>query len=224
MKKNKIIYASWSEFKKEEIDIICEHVRFPRGQKIWSDKLVGDFIEFEFRRVEIKEILERDLVELVREKAKASYKQLQVPCLVEHGGLIFINTFDVSYPGGLTQPMWDALKADGFIRETHGAGRDTIARAVVGFCDGMTIKTYIGETRGILSDTPRGTREYYWDTIFIPSEGPQTPHNRTYSEMASVDKNGLIEKVSISQSTKAILNFLESRLEAGESTLFRNVY
>jgi len=215
-----IIYATGSPFKREEIDAICADSQL--GLLDGSRGRVGDLFEFTFRQVPMHEVLERDLVEMIRHKARAAYSRLQIPCIVEHGGLIFEEHKDVSYPGGLTQPMWDALGADAFLKETGGAGRRVIARAAVGYCDGSSVAAFVGDTHGSLATAPRGRRGYYWDPVFQPDNPIASPSaaSRTYAEIAD-SPDGLAEKVRISQSTKAMLAFLEHRLAVGEAPLFR---
>jgi inosine/xanthosine triphosphate pyrophosphatase family protein len=215
-----IIYASGSPFKQEEVEAICRLVRFPAGTSTFADRTVGDLFRFEFRKVPPREVLERNLETLVYEKAKSAYKFLQVPCIVEHAGLVFIDLAHEHYPGGLTQPMWDALGADRFIAQTAAANRETIARAVIGYCDGMSIKTFVGETRGRITESPRGTREFYWDPVFQPIGLDGKLHPMTYAEIATDATSGLDYKVQISQSTKAMFAFLMHRLSAGSSLLF----
>jgi inosine/xanthosine triphosphate pyrophosphatase family protein len=161
-----IIYSTTNPHKRAEIEETClsATVALPDG----SFTVVGDVFAFDFRDGHPSEPLERDLEQMVRHKCASAYKNLLVPCIVEHAGLIFEEYLNENYPGGLTQPMWDALGAERFILETNGRGRRVIARAVVGYCDGLTVKCFRGETHGSLSDRPRGSREFYWDTIFIP--------------------------------------------------------
>jgi len=103
--------------------------------------------------------------------------------------------------------MWDALGAEGVVRMKGIAGARVTARAIVGYCDGMAIHLFEGETRGVISETPRGKRDFYWDNIFCPEGGG----NSTYSEIA--DKiDGVIAKMRLSQSQKAIMKFLNFRL------------
>ncbi len=218
-----IVYASGSKFKQEEAAAIQEHVRFPSSGSSWATQIVGQHVAFEFRKGTGREILEMDLGEMVRHKAKTAYRQLQVPCIVEHGGLIFADRYDAGYPGGLTQPMWDALNAEGFIAETRSAGREAIARSVVGYCDGTDVVTFTGETKGFIATSPRGTRSYYWDTIFQPLDESGQKQPLTYAEIVDYGPSGLVRKVLLSQSTKAIVDFAYYRLMRGESPLFRNL-
>ncbi|MCD1643516.1 non-canonical purine NTP pyrophosphatase, partial [Aurantimonas coralicida] len=76
------------------------------------------------------------------------------------------------------------------------------ARAVVGYCDGKQTYTFSGETTGFIADTPRGSRDFYWDVVFCPDEGA----GMTYAEISD-QPGGLQKKIAISQSTKAISAF-----------------
>ena len=196
MRKKKIRYATKSPFKREEVtELLSLRIADPRNS---HEILVGDAFEFEFYDLILEEPLERDIEAMVRHKAKSAYRQIMAPCVVEHAGLI-LERFEVeSYPGGLTQPMWDALGAEQFVRSVSWAGSRAIARALVGYCDGRKIYTFPGERRGAIADGPRGGRDFYWDTVFCPDGGG----NRTYSEIATAD--GLEAKVDISQSTAAM--------------------
>jgi XTP/dITP diphosphohydrolase len=147
---------------------------------------------------------------MVRAEVKKAYEQLKVPCIVEHAGLIFDGYQNKSYPGGLTKPMWNTL-GSAFIQETHSANRSATAKAVVAYCDGMQVVTFEGQTHGTISPEPRGNREFYWDTVFIPHEN--NPGGLTYAEIVDEPSLGLQHKVlKISQSSKAITAFLEWRL------------
>src|SRR5215211_298872 len=107
--KPKILYCSWSKWKMEEWEI-ARHFEQEPGVTIDS------LIEIEFRMVPTEELLLRDLEEMVRKKAISAYRATLVPCIVEHAGLILDGYERASYPGGLTQPMWDALGAEKFIQ------------------------------------------------------------------------------------------------------------
>jgi inosine/xanthosine triphosphate pyrophosphatase family protein len=142
-KKIKIVFVTSSDFKIKENEVFVAEATLSDGTP------VSDLFEFDIRQVPIKEVLEVDLEAMVMAEVTKAYREIKVPCVVEHAGLIF-EGFE-SYPGGLTKPMWNALK-DKFITETHSAGRKVIARAVVAYCDGRGVKTFVGETPGKLAD------------------------------------------------------------------------
>ena len=198
----RIHFVTSSDYKREENAILSRECTLSDG------RIIGDVFEFVLVSNQIVENLEADLVELVRAEAMSAYSQIRKPCLVEHAGLVFADYADQGYPGGLTKPMWNTL-GENFVAETQSRGRAATARAVIGYCDGKSVHIFLGETKGTISDAPRGSREFYWDTVFIP-EG-DNPDGLTYAEI--VEKHGLPHKVTkYSQSTKAMTAFLTWRL------------
>lgn len=204
-----IVYCSWSPFKKEEWEIMKQEFEL----ESCSGRKLADLFRFEFRDVPTTEPLRCDLIEMVRHKVVSAYQAIRVPCIVEHAGLILEGFEAKSFPGGLTQPMWDALEAECFVASCAPLTKRAIARAVVGYCDGLRIKTFIGETVGSLRDTPKGDRQFYWDTVFCPDEAG----GETYAEI--VRSKGLLQKLKYSQSVKALRKFMEYRL-ANDAELF----
>jgi XTP/dITP diphosphohydrolase len=212
--KIKVVYVTSSKFKVQENEAFIKHCKLKDGT------YVRDLFEFEIRANQIKEILEVDLKVMVQAEVVSAYSQIKVPCIVEHAGLIFKDYEKESYPGGLTKPMWDTL-GDNFLNETNSAGRKATARAVIAYCDGMTIRTFVGETHGKLADKLRGSRKFYWDTVFMPVDPNGKVENMTYAEIVE-DKNlGLPYKMEyLSQSSKAMIDFLEYLRENPRSTLW----
>jgi XTP/dITP diphosphohydrolase len=193
----RINYVTSSKYKEKEIKVFIENCNLPDGTP------VKNIFDFHLYPNNIHERLEVDIIKMVTYEVKEAYNQIRIPCIVEHAGLIFEKYKSIGYPGGLTKPMWNTLKHD-FLLETNSANENVIAKAVIGYCDGKEIKTFIGETCGVLSDIPRGNWDFYWDTIFIPD--PKT--NLTYAEI--VEKKGIAEKlIKYSQSAKALISFLE---------------
>jgi len=206
-----VIYCSWSSFKKEEWGCIKDVFELDEkpGYK------PGQLFNLEFRNVPTTEPLLCDLEKMVSFKVESAYRLVRVPCIVEHAGLVLEGYEEKSFPGGLTQPMWDALDAPRFVASCSTLSTRATARAVIGYCDGMNIKTFVGETNGSLAATPRGSRAFYWDTIFCPDGFD----DRTYAEIVGDDRSGLIKKLEVSQSIKALKKFMAYRLE-NEPALF----
>lgn len=211
----RIVYVTSSQYKREENEI------FGSCCKLDDGCAVKDLFEFDIREVPIQEILNVDLKVMVSAEVVSAYSQLKVPCIVEHAGLIFADYEDKSYPGGLTKPMWNAL-GDKFVEETGSAGRRAIARAVIAYCDGFSVKTFVGETTGTIANEVRGEREFYWDTVFIPDDPSVPSSKQTYAEIVSSSGKGLAYKVEhLSQSTKAMQKFLTFRRAQGVAELWR---
>lgn len=210
-----IAYVTSSKFKREENEVFLRECALPDGRR------VEDAFEFDIRPVPIQEILNVDLAVMVSAEVVSAYSQLKVPCIVEHAGLVFSDYADRSYPGGLTKPMWDTLR-DRFVDETKSAGRKAIARAVVAYCDGKQVKTFVGERAGTIADRPRGSRKFYWDTVFIPEDSSGHSRGLTYAEIVESADLGLAYKIrELSQSSAAMKSFLEYRLRAGDPELWR---
>lgn len=214
MPRTLVTYVTSSKFKQEENEIFRQIMTMPDGST------VDEVFDFRITPLSIPETLEVRIETMVIEEVKEAYGRLKVPCIVEHAGLIFEEYRSDSYPGGLTKPMWNTLAAN-FIEETHSAGRKASAKAVVAYCDGMTVHTFVGETSGLISDQPRGARDFYWDTVFIPTDN--NPDQLTYAEIVETTGFGIEKKVEISQSTKAMLAFLEWR-QTNEPDLWQITY
>lgn len=214
MKREEIVYATKSEFKRQEIAAICDVIKF--RDRDGSERLIGEHFQFRFSEVKTDEPLEVDLERMVRHKAVSAYKALLMPCIVEHAGIILQKHIEQGFPGGLTQPMMDALGAEEFIHRTNSAGEPAIARAVIGYCDGTSVRVFRGETVGVIVAEPRGAREFYWDTIFAPDSF----EGRTYAEVTATCEAGIRKKMTVSQSAIAMRLFLEHRARSGFGELF----
>lgn len=114
--------------------------------------------------------------------------------------------------------MMDALGPDEFVRRLSASGEKAVAQAVVGYCDGMSVEVFVGETEGTITDTARGGREFYWDTIFCPDEYLDL----TYAEISANPAMGIEAKLRVSQSMKAIRKLAEHRTRKGSNSLFAN--
>jgi XTP/dITP diphosphohydrolase len=200
----RVVYVTSSEYKRRENEVFVEKC-FIGG------KPIRDLFEFDVRPVPIpKEVLEVDIGLMVRQEVLQAYRHVKEPCIVEHAGLLF-EGFD-SYPGGLTKPMWNEL-GPRFLSETQAGNRRARARAVVAYCDGQKVLTFVGETAGTIAEFPRGNRDFYWDTVFIPDPGDTAIRGKTYAEIVDDPVLGLEAKVvHFSQSSRAMLLFLEYRL------------
>jgi XTP/dITP diphosphohydrolase len=121
----------------------------------------------------IEELQTDNTVRLVRDKVLRAFERVGRALFVEHTGL-YVTALN-GFPGGLTQVFWDTLGAEKFA-DLLGKGADpsVIAKTVVGYCDGQTIELFQGEVRGLIADSPRGSRDFQWDCVFIPDGFTQT--------------------------------------------------
>ncbi|GEO80460.1 non-canonical purine NTP pyrophosphatase [Pararhodospirillum oryzae] len=211
-----VYYATSSRFKRDEIELL-------QGAKLDQSggdetPLIRDVCDFQFADVSTDEPLEISLEKMVDHKVRSAYRQLLTPCIVEHAGLILEDESAFGFPGGLTQPMWDSLSDRGFLKRVGRGGERAVAQAVVGYCDGVKVWTFVGETKGSLANEPKGERKFYWDTIFCPDEFG----GKTYAEVCG-EEDGLLRKLTVSQSAKALRKFVEHLRRHGSGNLFANV-
>ena len=133
MRKVELLYATRSRFKRNEVKQL-EESTIVKGRS-GASTAVAEQVRVVFTDVETDEPLERNLSETVKHKSISAYRKLLQPCIVEHAGLILKEYQEADYPGGLTQPMWDALGAEKFLQSIGWASGGVTARAVVGYCD-----------------------------------------------------------------------------------------
>jgi len=146
--------------------------------------------------VRINELQTEDVSIIVRDKVLRAFRQIGHRLFVEQTCL-YLDALN-GFPGGLTQPFWDALKAERFC-EMFGRGeqRSLTAKTWIGYCDGKRIHQFRGEIRGSIPPEPRGDREFQWDCVFVPDG-----HKETFAEMG-------IRKNDISMRRKALDLFAE---------------
>jgi hypothetical protein len=74
----------------------------------------------------------------------------------------------------------------------------------------------------MIADRPRGSREFYWDTVFIPEDDSGSGKGLTYAEIVESKDLGLADKMrQLSLSSPAMKGFLEYRLRTGDPELWR---
>lgn len=127
--------------------------------------------------VPINELQTSDVGVIVRDKVLRAFGQIGHRLFVEQTCL-YLDALH-GFPGGLTQPFWDTLKADRFT-ELFGRGdlRSVTARTWIGYCDGRQVYHFQGEIKGTVAPEPRGNRDFQWDCVFVPDG-----HDETFAEM-----------------------------------------
>jgi XTP/dITP diphosphohydrolase len=123
--------------------------------------------------IKVAEIQSDNTEQLVKDKTLKAFNTVGRSLFVEHTGL-YLNHMN-GLPGGLTQIVWDKLKADKFA-ELFGRVRDpgAVARTVIGYTDAKQFYSFKGEIEGRISEIPRGPRDFQWDCIFIPNGFDET--------------------------------------------------
>lgn len=125
--------------------------------------------------VKIEELQTTETMRLVRDKVLKAFSQIGRPLFVEHTGLYL--DYLRGLPGGLTQIVWDTLKADDFAR-LFATPEPAKAKTTIAYCDGLNIYNFEGEIPGLIVSPPRGSRDFQWDCVFQP-----VGHTMTFAEM-----------------------------------------
>jgi XTP/dITP diphosphohydrolase len=133
----------------------------------------------------IEELQTTDAEQLVRDKALRAFDRVHGELFVEHTGLFLAHLNGL--PGGLTQIFWDTLQADRFA-ELFGRAADpsVVARTTIGYIDGRRFYFFRGDVEGIITELPRGSREFQWDCVFQPMG-----ETETFAEMGGARKNAI---------------------------------
>ncbi len=125
---------------------------------------------------DVFEVQEDDLETVAVEAAKDVWPQVKKPMIVEDSGL-FIEALG-GFPGPYSAYAFKTIGLDGILRLMRGAkGREAVMKSAVAYTGGGALKTFIGETRGAISEEKRGGKGFGYDPIFIP-----VGHSKTFGE------------------------------------------
>src|SRR6266540_6977239 len=148
--------------------------RNPYKIKEAKELLGGSDIEIIPFEEPLNELQTENMEELVYDKALKAFAKIGRPLIVEHTSLLIEQINNL--PGGLTQIFWDRLQADKFCELF--ANSKVKAKTIIAYCDGKRIDYFDGEISGIISQKPRGSRDFQWDCVFVPDG-----HEETFAEM-----------------------------------------
>lgn len=152
----------------------------------------------------INELQTSDVKVIVRDKVLRAFNKIGHRLFVEQTCL-YLDSLN-GFPGGLTQPFWDALNADRFCELFGREGHRTLKAVTwIGYCDGRQVHHFHGEIRGAVANEPRGDRSFQWDCVFIPDG-----HDETFAEMGE-------RKNEISMRRIAMNHFADLLKDAGNA-------
>ncbi len=156
-----------------------------------EDILATSTIQVKRLSLKINEIQSENAEEIVRDKVLKAFSSIKRSVFVEHTGL-YLEDFG-NLPGGLTQIVWDSLKADKFC-DYFGNRKNTkvTAKTVLGFCNGREIFLFEGSIDGNISNEPQGDRSFQWDCVFIPNG-----YDKTFAELGKVKNDISMRKIAL---------------------------
>ena len=131
--------------------------------------------------LDLPEVQAIDPAEVAAEKARAARETLEdtdLPILVEDSGLM-VDAWG-GFPGALTKWVMQSVGNEGLLRMLAPVGdRSASAVCVVALAepDG-NVRTFRGEVRGTVAESPRGEGGFGYDPVFVPEWS-----SLTYAEM-----------------------------------------
>lgn len=144
-------------------------------------------VTIEHQKVELDELQSTDLHTIVEHKLRQAYAVVGRPVLVEDVGLSFTALGDL--PGPYIKWFVEHAGGEACCRMLDGfSDRSAIIRCTFGYFDGERIEFFDSESRGTISDHPRGENGFGFDTFFINegytitrAEMSQEENERTYA-------------------------------------------
>ena len=147
-------------------------------------KEVSLFLGRELTRksLQIPEIQAVIVEEVVKDKALKAYNIIKRPVLVEDTGLFlkYLNDF----PGAMIKWLLESVGPEGICEIVKD--KDRRAYAETSFCmyDGEAFHLFTGRADGTITDSPRGSNGFGWDSIFQPKG-----LSATFAEITTEEKN-----------------------------------
>lgn len=132
----------------------------------YFSELIGRDIEY--KKVDTPELQSLDLKEVVSEKAKAAYKIIGRPVIVEDTSLIIKSLGRL--PGTFIKWFLEEVGLEKFCKLADvSSDRSAHASAAFAYFDGSNLQVFIGGLDGSISATPKGKSGFGWNQIFIPN-------------------------------------------------------
>ena len=158
--------------------------------KVEEFKSILEF-ELEQANLDLDEIQEIFVEKVVEHKARQAFELVKKPVIVEDTGLYF-EAWD-GLPGALIKWFDKTIGYANLCELLAGDNRKAKAQTVIGYFDGQSYKSFIGEITGQVAQKATGPDNFGWDIIFIPDGFTQT-----FSEMGKEAKNNIsMRKIAI---------------------------
>jgi XTP/dITP diphosphohydrolase len=145
--------------------------------------------------LDIPEPRSSDVKEIAEHKIKFAYQQIKKPVIALDAGF-YIPSLN-GFPRAFVNFSLETVGLEGILRLAEGKSRDCEFREALSYMDDNFAepKTFIGQVKGTLAKTPRGTRQdYHWSKlvlIFIPEGSDKTLAEMTkdkYTEWRKISR------------------------------------
>ena len=134
------------------------------------------------QKLAIPELQSLYLDEVIEHKAKAAYKFIKSPVLVEDFSLVLHALGKL--PGPLIKWFWEEIGTTGVCNLLSNTSDKTATATVAfGLYNGKDFHLYKGSIKGTIANSPRGEQKFGSDAIFIPKG-----YAKTWSEMSKEEQ------------------------------------
>jgi XTP/dITP diphosphohydrolase len=177
---NILNFASSNEDKFSELENLCRKSN----------------IKVNFSKIRITEIQSDSLIEVAEDKAKKAFEVVKSAVIVEDDGL-FIEELN-GFPGIYSSFVFKSIGNKGVLKVMEGISkRNASFFSAYSYYDGMAMRTFIGETRGEITNRIF-SGGWGFDPIFRPDG-----EVKTYGQL------GISRKNEISHRSKAFKEFVD---------------
>jgi len=167
----KLFFVSSNSHKFQEIQLILREYHIP----------------ISFYQTELPEIQSESIEKIALFSAKTAFSEINQPLFTEDTGL-FVEALN-GFPGPYSSYVFKTIGNRGVLHLLDGESNRTAVfkTAIALIISNTESMTFLGETKGKIALSERGTKGWGYDPIFIPLEGD----GRTYGEMKIEEKNQL---------------------------------
>lgn len=142
--------------------------------------------------LDIPEVQSLSLEVVLEAKTREAYRQLQTPVIVDDVSMSLDEMKGL--PGPFIKWFLDTIGPEGICRFADlTKTRVATAKVGIGYCDQRGFKAFIGEAKGKIAQTPKGTMGFGWDSTFV-----QEGFELTRAELSEEEyKNASIRKMAL---------------------------
>lgn len=149
-------------------------------------------------KLDIPEIQSLDLDEVISAKAKAAYKKIKKPVLVEDVSLQIKSLGNL--PGTFVKFFLTNLGTEGTADLIKGKDTTTKVTDAVAIFNGKDLAIFKGNAFGTLSSKNKGANGFGFDKVFIPQG-----YKQTFAQMTPSLKNKISHRAKALKKVKAYL-------------------
>jgi len=141
-------------------------------------------------KLDLPEIQAIDVQEVIERKARAAYRLVGKPVLVEDTSLS-LQAWN-GLPGALIRWFLETVGNEGICRMLTGYEQlEATAETCLSYFDGQDFVSFSGVVEGTITRSPRGINGFGWDPIFQPDGC-----TRTFAELSGPEKDALSHRAA----------------------------